>query len=139
MNNDNMHKQLYSRGRCVSVGYHIYDNCIMWQLYQVVLTGSFGKAKNYVVAADMKMTDLGKYSSSYGFLGIAFNMMDSKNYDIAYVRYSDNNLTINVKGGLSQFSPSFFRTFEMYYRKCFAILTLANICIGCHKCRKFGK
>ena len=49
-------------------------------------SGSFGKAKNYAVAADMKMTDLGKYSSSYGFLGIAFNMIDSKNYDIAYVR-----------------------------------------------------
>ncbi|XP_063691343.1 IgGFc-binding protein-like [Bolinopsis microptera] len=47
---------------------------------------SFGKAKNYAVSADLKMTDLGKFSTSYGFLGIAFNMMDSKNYDIAYVR-----------------------------------------------------
>jgi len=37
------------------------------------------------------MTDLGKYSTSYGFLGIAFNMMDSKNYDIAYVRYFEIN------------------------------------------------
>ena len=48
--------------------------------------GSFGKSKTYVASADFKMIDLGKYSKSYGFLGFAFNMVDTKNYDIAYVR-----------------------------------------------------
>lgn len=41
------------------------------------------------MSTDLKMIDLGKYSASYGFLGIAFNMMDSKNYDIAYVRLAE--------------------------------------------------
>ena len=49
--------------------------------------GSFGKSKNYAVSATFKMVDMGKYSTSYGYMGIAFNMMDSKNYDIAYVRF----------------------------------------------------
>jgi len=49
--------------------------------------GPFGKSKNYAVAATFNMVDMGKYSTSYGYLGIAFNMMDSKNYDIAYVRF----------------------------------------------------
>ena len=66
----------------------IYNN---FRKHLYIPTGSFGKAKNYAVSADLKMTDLGKYSTSYGFLGIAFNMMDSKNYDIAYVRYFEIN------------------------------------------------
>ena len=50
-------------------------------------TGTFGKSKNYGVSATMRMIDMGKFSTNYGYMGIAFNMMDSKNYDIAYVRF----------------------------------------------------
>ena len=52
----------------------------------IICPGPFGKSKNYVISADMKMEDMGKYSKTFGFLGLAFNMMDSKNYDIVYVR-----------------------------------------------------
>jgi hypothetical protein len=34
----------------------------------------------------MKITDLGKFSKSYGYLGLAFNMIDNNNYDVLYAR-----------------------------------------------------
>ncbi|XP_063676239.1 uncharacterized protein LOC134812668 isoform X1 [Bolinopsis microptera] len=62
------------------------DFCVSGPIYGQAKQGSFGKAKNYIASADLKMIDMGKYSASYGFLGLSFNMIDSKNYDIAYVR-----------------------------------------------------
>ncbi|KAL5263402.1 hypothetical protein ACHWQZ_G008688 [Mnemiopsis leidyi] len=62
------------------------DFCVSGPVYGPAKQGSFGKSKSYVASADFKMMDLGKYSKSYGFLGFAFNMIDSKNYEIAYVR-----------------------------------------------------
>ena len=55
-----------------------------------------------MASADFKMIDLGKYSKSYGFLGFAFNMIDTKNYDIAYVRlvsYHIRLITVLPWGG----------------------------------------
>ncbi|XP_063689126.1 IgGFc-binding protein-like [Bolinopsis microptera] len=62
------------------------DFCVSSPTYGAAKQGTFGKSKTYVAKADLKMLDLGKYSKSYGFLGLAFNMIDTKNYDIAYVR-----------------------------------------------------
>ena len=62
------------------------DFCVSGPAYGQAKQGSYSKATNYVASANLKMIDLGKYSKSYGFLGIAFNMMDGRNYDIAYVR-----------------------------------------------------
>ena len=59
---------------------------VIFRFQFFILTGTFGKSKNYAVSATMRMVDMGKFSTNYGYMGIAFNMMDSKNYDIAYVR-----------------------------------------------------
>lgn len=62
------------------------DFCLSGPVYGPAKQGNFGKSKKYVASATFKMSDLGKYSTSYGFLGFAFNMIDTQNYDIAYVR-----------------------------------------------------
>eukprot|EP00116_Pleurobrachia_bachei_P007701 sb/3467963/ len=62
------------------------DFCTSGPGYGRAKQGAFGKAKNYIVSADLKQMSLGKYSKSNAYNGLAFNMVDSKNYDIAYVR-----------------------------------------------------
>ena len=51
------------------------------------LSGRYEQSKDYIVSAELSSSWIEKYSNRYGFVGLAFNMEDARNYDIAYVRY----------------------------------------------------
>lgn len=40
----------------------------------------------YTASADITIAEMGKFSKNYGFTGLAFNMLDSRNYEVLYVR-----------------------------------------------------
>ena len=63
------------------------STCIQITSATPPLSGHYEQSKDYIVSAELSSSWIEKYSNRYGFVGLAFNMEDARNYDIAYVRY----------------------------------------------------